>query len=373
MKYKLLNKKKQKRSLTKQETINLFKILNEKVWPIKTFFSISLLFCLDLILIWFSTLNYFTFSLISFALLYGVIHFMLILKLIDHNAIEDFDYLPEDEAYKIAEELISYIEKKGTKGTNRIQNMKKKIKLERFYNKKYKTFYIINFVIVPIIFEIFTIFSINIAIYSLLGGYSLNQQYILNLFINGFISYIYFSIIFSIEYKNVRNARRIEHLLEIAFLRDFNNCIENIKDILSEDLEKINIVDLVNQFNNWYAYYLGKYFNKKELDNILFDFHDYYVDLANEKYFYDLFFGIKIRFQDKYISIKSSGKEKNETKYNFLISKIENFLNLLEHKINIKVKNKQKKNRWLKYFGGLATTMLTIIGIFTQFLSFFLT
>lgn len=56
---------------------------------------------------------------------------IIILIFIDHNAIEDFEYLPEEEAYKIAEELISFIEKKKTPGTKRIQNMKKKIKLER--------------------------------------------------------------------------------------------------------------------------------------------------------------------------------------------------------------------------------------------------
>lgn len=366
MKYKLFSKK-EKRFLTKQETINLFKILNDKVWPIKIFFSISLFFCLDLILIGFFTLNYTTFLLIFFVLIYSIIHIILILKLIDHNAIEDFEYLPKEEAYIIAEELISFIEKKGTRGTNRIQNMKKKIKLERFYNKIYNVFYIINFILLLIIFEIVTLDSINIVIYFFLEDHSLNPQYISNLFIIVFISYFYFSIIFSIDYKNVRNARRIGNLLEIAFLRDFNNCIDNIKNILSEDLEKIDIDDLVNQFNNWYAYYLGKYFNKKELDNILFDFHDYYVDLDNEKYFYDLFLGIKIRFQDKRISLKNSEREKNESKYNFLINKIENFLILLEYKINTKVINKQEKDRLMKYFGGLASFMLTIIGIFAQF------
>ncbi len=72
--------------------------------------------------------------------------------------------------------------------------------------------------------------------------------------------------------------------MEIAFLGDFNNCIDDIKKILSENIENINIDDLVNQFNNWYAYYLGNYFEKKELNNILFDFHDIYVNLDYEKF-----------------------------------------------------------------------------------------
>ena len=365
MKYKLFNKEK-KRFLTKQETVNLFKVLDEKFWPIKTFFSISLLFCLDLILIWFFTLNYSTFLLISFELICSLGYILLIFRFVDHNAVENFEYFPKDEAYKIAEELISFIERKGTSGTNRIKKMKEKIKIERFYNKGYNVFYIINFIIVVIIFELFTISSINIVIYNFLGIYSIKPQYISNLFVIGLISYIFFSIIFSIDYKNVRNARRIGNLLEIAFLRDFNNCIDNIKEILSEDIEKINIDDLINQFNSWYAFYLGKYFKKKELNNILFDFHDFYINLEYEKDFYDLFLGIKIRFQDKFISINSSGKEKNDTNYNCLISKIDNYLKLLDHKINMKVIKKQEKDRWTKYFAGLGSTVLTIIGIITS-------
>lgn len=364
MKFKLFRKKK-KRSFTKEETINLFKLLNEKFWPSKTFYTISLLFILDLIIIWFFTLTYPTILLTFIAFIYGLIHIILIIEFVDYKAIENFEYSPENEAYKIAKELISFIEKKGTSGTNRIKSMKKKIKIDRFYSRGYNVFYIINMVIMAIIFEILTISSLNIVLNYFLGTKSFNLQYFSILFVIGFISFIYFSFIFSIDYRNIRNLRRIKILLEIAFLRDFNNCIENIKGIISENIENINIDDLINQFNKWYTYYLGKYFEKKELNNILYDFHDFYINLEYEKNFYDLFLGIKIRFQDKFISINSTGKEKNDSKYNILIGKIDNFLNLLDHKINIKVIKKQEKDRWFKYFIGLSSIVVTLIGIIT--------
>ncbi len=83
------------------------------------------------------------------------------------------------------------------------------------------------------------------------------------------------------------------------------------------------------------------------------------------KSFYDLFLEVKIRFQDEFISANSSGNEKKDSKYNLLIAKIDNFLNLLNYKINMKVIEKQEKERRWKYFTGLISIVGTLLAIIT--------
>jgi len=363
MKYPLFGKK--KKTLSKQEIIKFFKVFNEKFWPIRTIFTVSLLFCLDLTLIWFFTSRCSLSVLVPWGLLYGLIHLVLILELLDYKAIKNFEDVPEKEAYEIAKEFISYIETKGKGGTKRVKNMVKKIKIQRFYSKTYNIFYIVNFISAGLIFEFLTLYTINFIGLYFFGNTELNPEPISNLFVFGLTMYIYFSVVFLIDYKNSRNIRRVENLLEIAFLKDLNNCIDAIKKSLSENIENINIENLINLFNQWYTYYLGNYFEKKELNNILFDLHDIYVNLKYEEYFYNLFLEVKIKFQDEIISINNSRKEKIDSKYDLLISKIDNYLNLLDHKVKVKVKDKQEKDRKWRYFTSLITITGTLIAIFS--------
>ena len=164
----------------------------------------------------------------------------------------------------------------------------------------------------------------------------------------------------------------IINLLEIAFQKDLYDCLDNIKQIISTIFKDINFEEYLKILDNWYSFYIGKYFENTELNLILFDLHNFYISLKMEEEFHDNLMDVKSKLLDDLTSYNKNQNKDEISKSQIVIEKIDNYLNLLDYKIKKKTEKWKLRNRKIYFIvsiilgiGSIITLLWALIAIFS--------
>lgn len=365
----MLKKRKSKKLITKQEFLTLLKSHSEEFLRDKYLFLLPLVQFIDFyLLILFLFPN--TFNI--YLLITLICNFFLLLKIInyfEYNAVEKLYNNDQKKAYEIAKNLVTFIETKSKKRTDDVKKIFNKIKKYKLVSEKLNKFFQINIGLFFILLMFSFIYTIEIFF---LPSSNSTAQDITSILIIKTGLFLYFSILFSIRSKQYFNMDGIIKLLALAFQKDLLACINNIKQILNTKFESIEFTLFTENLDNWYSYYIGNYFDKTELNNILFDLHDYYVPLKMEEVFYEVLMDVRVKLINDLVSYDKSKNENIFTKSQFAAEKIDNYLNLLDFKIKKKTEKWNIRNRktyfiyiTVSILVSTITLALTLITIFS--------
>ena len=196
-------KRKKKKELSKQEFIELLRshfeetLANRNLYllPIISFINLSIIF-FRLSYIKSGSTTKFN-STLFLGTIFCIISVILIyLYVVEYNTIIKLYYNDQEKGYKIAKDLITFIETKGKRRTKEVKKIFSKIKIYKIISKKLNKFYQFNIALSLVFFMCSILFTVQILF---LRGPDLTLPYIISVLLIEIFLCIYFSFFLSIR------------------------------------------------------------------------------------------------------------------------------------------------------------------------------
>lgn len=365
----MLKKRRNKEEISNQEFIKILKDHFGEIWRDKYLFVIPYILFANLIVIFFTLQSLKFYFLVILGFMACVSFFIGTCLYLDYNAIKKMYGDDEGKAANISKELITFIETKRTRQSAEVKRIFKKIRNYKLIGRGWNFFFNFNSGLLSLSLMYYLVLTILVLFIPNRGG--LTFQYITSVFLIGVCLYAYFSFIFVVRSKQYFNLDRIINLLEIAFRKDLDDCINCIKQAVSTKFENIRFNKYIGFLDKWYSYYTGNYFENIELNFILFELHDLYIAVEKEEQFHESLMDVKIKILDELMSANENLNKDIITKSQFVIGKIDNYLDLLEYKIKKKTEKLEKRNKKVFFYRGIIMLIISIISVIVGFVVLF--
>jgi len=265
----------------------------------------------------------------------------------------------------------NYLGKKGTRKDNRkIEFLIWRIEKADIHFRNFKNFYVINNIIwVFIIYSIMLFFLVTgINVFYISSDQIDFMFYFLMIII---IVNLYFLTIFMIRNYHFKNLQRAKYLFELIYTRNL--------DLIFSELERITFYEKKYEYNEkilallkeWHKAYYGICpIDNSENERLVYENRQNTVKEHELEKFYNLFNSLRINISSEIISLKVEDNLKQKLKImEHLISFLDNYIELINFKIEDRKKEKQKKKEMRNTVRDFSTIIIAVFTIISLVLS----
>lgn len=357
--------RKKKLTLKKEQIQEAFINTGEITYPVYSLFIISVLIHLSFIFYF----VYFVITTKIFIVVGNIFNLLLVLGTLAYffvfyaiygkNTLQDFYNMNRDDVQELANDFVNFFDEKHRKRTKRIKPIINRIESAKHHFNRYRKFYKINFGIQLYFIIFYTPFYL-----SQFSSITKNYESASNVLLFPLIINYYLLTVFIFGFINLRNLERSRDLFMIAFNKELSEIINNLNKRLRLKISDIDRKELLELLNNWYDYYLGIFRNNEMISTYLSENRGFYIDSKKENEFYELFKNLKVKIQDGLYQDLESIKNKDfNEELQILLLKINNYLELLEHRTKQnKLREEKNQKRW-NLFRIITYLIATILGI----------